>query len=119
MTYRPDLATRWRTAAAELRRYGAETQAIALETCAEELEAEDREYLFEELTIQEAADELGVSYETIGRRVRRGELPNSGEKHKPRVRRVDLNMRAEPSGPRAVTDDGEPDIADTILRQGT
>lgn len=113
------LANRWRAAAADLRRYGAEGEATALEACAAELEAEEREHLFEELTVQQAADELGVSYETIGRRLRRGDVPNAGEKNKPRVRRVDLRKQAEPAGPRPVKNHGEPDIAEIVLRDGT
>lgn len=113
------LTERWRTQATELRLYGAVGQATALEACADQLEATERVYLFEELTVQEAADELGVSYETIGRRLRRGDVLNAGEKNRPRVRRIDLAARAEASSPCPVTDHGEPDIADKVLRSGT
>lgn len=108
------LATRWRAAAAELRRYGADGEATALETCAAELEAEEREYLFETLTLEQAAEFAGCSYDTMSRRIRRGEIPNAGRKGKPRVRRSDIQPAAL-VGPRPVTDQGEPDIAAEAL----
>lgn len=112
MTWREGLATRWRTAAAELRRYGGEIQATALETCAAELEAEEREFLFETLTLEKAAEELGVSYDTMSRKIRRGEIRNSGRKGKPLVLRRDI--LAAPRAP-MITEHGEPDIAAEAL----
>ena len=109
------LPDRWRAAAEDLRRYGADGQATALEACAAELEAEERDYLFETLTLEKAAEELGVSYDTMSRRIRRGEIPNAGRKGKPKVRRCDLLLGSAPIGPRAVTDHGEPDIAAEVL----
>lgn len=113
------LPNRWRTIAEEFRRYGVELQATTLETCAAELESEEREYFLEELTVQEAAAEMDTSYETMGRRLRRGDIPNAGQKNRPRVRRIDLMKRADPRTPQPVTDLGEPDIADKVLRSDT
>ena len=109
------LAIRWRAAAAELRRYGAEGQATALEACAAELEGAERDYLFEELSLEQAAEELGVSYDTMGRRLRAGEIPNAGKRNRPRVRRCDLLPGKHATGPRPMTDQGEPDIAEQLL----
>ncbi len=110
----PGLPDRWRAAAEDLRRYGADGQATALDACAAELEAEEQDYLFETLTLEKAAEELGVSYDTMSRRILRGEIPNAGCKGKPLVRRSDI-LSGAPVGPRPVTDQGEPDIAAQAL----
>ena len=108
------LAGTWRTEADSLRKYGAEQSALALEACAADLEAAELEYLLETLTLEQAADFVGVSYDTMSRRIRRGKVPNAGRKGKPLVRRRDI-LPAIPVGPRAVTDRGEPDIAAETL----
>lgn len=113
-----ELSSRWRASASELRRYGAEEQATALEACAAELELAEREYWFEELTLEQAAEELGVSYDTVGRRVARGDIPNAGKKNRPRVRRTDLRGVASRSQLRTVPDLSEPDIAELVLQGG-
>lgn len=110
------LINRWRAAADDLRRYGAESQATALEACAAELECEQRAYAVEELTLEQAAVELGVTCDTVGRRVARDEIPNVGRKHRPRVRRCDLKEKVPPMGPRLMTDHSEPDLAALLLR---
>jgi hypothetical protein len=110
------LAEHWRDEAARLEHYGAGAIAAALEACAAELDAAEREYLFETLTLEEAAEESGLSYDTIGRKVRTGELPNAGEKGRPRVRRCDLLPNVERPALRSVTDSGEPDVAAEVLR---
>ena len=115
MMHCADLTERWRTRATELRRYGAEDQATALEACAAELEQAEQEYAVEELTLEQAAIELGVSYDTIGRRLRTGEIPNAGQKHKPRVRRCDLHHKVRPAFPLPMTDHGEPDLVTQLL----
>ena len=91
----PDLADRWRDEADKYEGDGALVRADALlRRVADELtEAIDRWWL-EELTLEEAAEERGRSYDTIQRRVASGDLPNVGRRHRPRVRRADLYRKA-------------------------
>lgn len=109
------LATEWRTRAIALRRYAAEPQAVALEACAEELEERLREWQSEPLTLEAAADESGYSYSALQQKVAAGEIPNVGDKGRPRVRRADLPLKV----PRRVSgpESGEPDLAGEILAQ--
>lgn len=109
----PELCGRWRDRAADLRRYGADPQARALEACADELERLIREHENEELTLDDAADVQGVTRRTIERKIERGEIENVGKPGKPRVRRGDVVT----AGPRLVNDRGEPDVAEELLRQ--
>ncbi len=85
------LANRWRHEAARYEADGALVRAGALlrRMASELTEALDRWWL-EELTLEQAAEEVGRSYDTIQRRVVSGDLPNVGRKHRPRVRRADL-----------------------------
>jgi hypothetical protein len=85
-----------------------------LEGCATELDEALTEWSLEELTLEEAAAEVGVTADTVGRRIARGDLRNSGRKHRPRVRRCDLFGDPDRPGPRLST--GEPDIAAEILQ---
>jgi hypothetical protein len=84
-----------------------------LEGCAEELEARQREYQLEALSLCEAEEETGLSYSALQKMVADGRVYNVGEKHQPRVRRGDLPRKAgrlasEPGK-------GEPDLAAQIL----
>ncbi len=110
------LATQWRTDGATLRRRGVAAQAVALETCADELEAALREHDLEALTLNVASQESGYSYSALQKKVASGELPNMGTKNCPRVRRGDLPRKAGqlPRGP----SDGEPDLAEKVLAGG-
>ncbi len=110
------LIAQWRTEADTLRKRGAVAQAIALETCADELEAALREHALEALTLNEAAQESGYSYSALQKKVASGELFNMGTKNCPRVRRGDLPRKAGqlPRGP----SDGEPDLAGKIFAGG-
>ena len=110
------LASRWRTEADTLRRRGASAQAVALESCADELEAALREHALQALTLNVASQESGYSYSTLQKKVASGELPNVGSKNCPRVRRGDLPRKAGrlPRGP----SDGEPDLAEKVLAGG-
>lgn len=56
----------------------------------EEFEAVLRRRAGELLTLQEAAEESGVTSGHLGRLVRERKIPNAGQKHRPRVRRGDL-----------------------------
>lgn len=84
------LLARWRADAAVLRLRGAPGQADALESCAAELEAYEREKALEALTLEQAAGESGFSYSALEKMIRRGMLLNVGGKGSPRVRRGDL-----------------------------
>ena len=88
-----DLSHHWRTLAKELRRFGAEPQARALESCADELTEALRATSEELLTLRRAAAESGYSVDHIARLLRERKIPNAGEKSRPRVRRSDLPMR--------------------------
>lgn len=110
------LPNHWRATAADLRLYGAVGEATALETCAAELERAEREYVVEELTLEQAAVELGLKADTVGRLLRDGKIPNAGGKGRPRVRRCDLQHKTRPAGPRPMTDHGEPDLVAEMLR---
>lgn len=85
-----ELAGSWHQEAEVLRRRGASGPAEALESAAEELEERLREWGWELLSLEQAAKEAGVSYDTMQRKVGR-EIPNAGEKGAPRVRRCDLH----------------------------
>jgi hypothetical protein len=89
-----DLPAAWRERAAEMRRYGAEPQAVTLDAVAAELEAALRAEADEELTLAEAAAESGYSSERLRRKVADGEIPNAGRKGAPRIRRGDLPRKA-------------------------
>jgi hypothetical protein len=90
----PDaLGAAWRDRAAELRRYGAEPQAVTLEAAAAELDAALREAADEPLTLAEAAEESGYSERRLRELVAAGEVPQAGRKGRPRVRRGDLPRR--------------------------
>ncbi len=109
-----DLADRWRDEAAMLERRGLEREARMVESFAGDLEQRLREWELQELTLEQAATELGLKYDTVQRRVACGELPNAGCKGAPLVRRCDLYGGAS-STPRLVTESGEPDIASEVL----
>lgn len=97
------LIARWRSDAEVLRRRGAPALAEALESAADEAETWWREWRLELLTLQEAAGETGLAYDTAQRKVASGEWPNRGSKGRPRVYRADvqpgLTLPPEPRGP--------------------
>lgn len=84
------LAPSWRAHAAELRSWGAEGPARALERAAEELTAVLEAQAGEVLTLEAAARESGYSAEHLRHLVADGTVPNAGRKGAPRVRRADL-----------------------------
>ncbi len=87
------LLSQWRTDADTLRRRGAEGQAVALESCADDLERELARWEGQLLSITEAAAESGLSQETLRRHVRLGKLPaerRPGKNTHLRIRRRDL-----------------------------
>lgn len=85
-----ELAAEWRSEADTLRRRGAEAQATALESAADDLDSAWQSWRRERLTVEEAADASGYSEAHLRRLIRDGKLPNAGEEHRPLVRRVDL-----------------------------
>lgn len=120
--YAKRLTDRWRSVAACLRDFGASSQAQALERCAHELEVTEREWLYENLTAQQAADEIGLDVETVRRRIRNGALPNTGKKYAPRVPRhailpsTDILPSRDSVRNVPITERGEPDVAEMVLR---
>lgn len=109
-----ELAGEWRADAEMLRHRGAPHQADTLESAAADLEEWWRSWWSETLTLEEAADEAGVSYDAIRKRLQRGTLPNAGANGSKRVRRCDLFP--ELAGATLTTEDGDPDLAAEILR---
>ena len=97
------LPATWRTQAKALRRYGGETPAVALESCAAELEATLRERDETTLSLTEAARESGYSADHLGRLVRDGKIPNTGRPGAPRIARSHLPRKA-PAEPRLVNE---------------
>lgn len=90
------LPARWRASAEELKRYGADAQARALEEAAEQLEAAIVDRDGAELTLQEAAAESGYSADHLSRLIREGKLASLGKPHAPRIRRGDLPRKVTP-----------------------
>ena len=74
-----------------------------------QIEAAKREWLWETLTITEAAEETGRSYTTIWRKLKKGKMPNVGSEQHPRVRRADLHRDGRSSG--------GPDLVGKILQE--
>jgi len=88
------LAGQWRARAQELRSWGGDAPAKALERAAADLDAalaRERDVL---LTLEQGAAESGYSADHLGRLLRQGALPNAGAKHTPRIRRSDLPRKA-------------------------
>ena len=89
------LPATWRTQAKALRRYGGETPAVALESCAAELETTLRERDETTLSLTEAARESGYSADHLGRLVRDGKIPNTGRPGAPRIARLHLPRKTQ------------------------
>ena len=119
MTGPTDLTAQWRDEAETLRRRGAEVQAVALETCADELERALRERDNELLNLTEAARLSGYSSEHLGRMVRDGVIPNAGRPNAPRIRHGDLPRKVGlPQGdkPMHIADTSRSQIARSIVQ---
>ncbi len=101
-----DLADCWREQAESYERDGFGSPAALLRRVADDLaEALDR-WWTEELTLEQAAAELGRSYDTVQRKIRSGELQNAGRKGRPLVRRCDLHsLESGAAGPRRPRDE--------------
>lgn len=101
----------------DLRRYGATEAASTLEACADDLEGAWRVWQTEPMTLEEAAAESGYSYSTIQQKVAAGEIPNIGDKHRPRVRRADLPRKAVAARSCLKLVSSEPDLAGAVLAE--
>ena len=115
------LATQWRDEADTLRRRGASAQAVALESCADELERALRDRDNELLNLTEAARLSGYSSEHLGRMVRNGVIPNAGRPNAPRIRHSDLPRKVGlPPGdkPMHIADTSKEQIARSIVQGG-
>lgn len=108
------LADRWRDEAALLRRRGAPGPADALASAAEDLEDHLREWRLALLTLDQAAREADLAYDTLQRKVAAGEIANAGEKGSPRVRRCDLHPWLDAPAPEAEEDPVESLALDTL-----
>ena len=106
-----NLASEWRTEAELFRRRGMEDSARLVESYQGDLETRIHEWGLEALTLEEAALETGLAYDTLQKKISRGGLPNAGEKRAPRVRRCDLYGTPRP---RLVEDES---LAEVILRR--
>ena len=120
------LAKAWRTRAETIRRYGGDTQAVALEACAAELEEALRQRDDTTLTLAEAARESGYSADHLGRLVREGKIPNAGRPGVPRIALRDLPRKAQE--PATASDqveqpplpkDSNAQIVQSIIEKGT
>lgn len=87
------LAASFRGEAAHAEPYNAGA-AFAWRRAADALETAVRTADDEALTLEQASAESGLSPETLRKKLARGELPQAGRRHAPRVRRGDLPGRA-------------------------
>ena len=94
------LPATWRRQAKALRQYGGDTPAVALESCAAELEATLRKRDQTTLSLTEAARESGYSADHLGRLVRDGRIPNAGRPGAPRIARRNLPCKTGAAKPR-------------------
>lgn len=109
-----DQVESWREEADLLRRRGAPRQAEVLESAADDLEERLEEWRLEALSLEDAARESGLAYDTVQRKVG-SELPNAGEKGSPRVRRCDLHPWLDAPAPEAVESDVVTELAAETL----
>ena len=110
--YPANLPAEWREKGKGLRRFS-EGAAAAFKECADDLDQAWRIWQEEPLTLDEAAEESGYTYSSLQQKVAAGEIPNIGDKGRPRVRRADLPRKTPKSGFKLET--GEPDLAAEIL----
>jgi len=87
------LAGQWRAHAQELRSWGGDASATALERAAADLEAALAREQDALLTLEQAAQESGYSADHLRHLVAEGTVPNAGRRGAPRVRRGDLPTR--------------------------
>ena len=106
-----ELADRWLSEADKYEGDGALVRADALlRRVARELTETLGEWWTEPLGLQQAAEEAGLNYRALQKRIERRQVPNVGKKGAPLVRRCDLHGGG---GPMLQT--GEPDLAEEVL----
>lgn len=106
------LVAEWRKEADLFRRRGLEEGACVAEGYAADLETRLREWWLEELSLEQAAQESGMAYDTLQRKLSRGDLPNAGRRGAPRILRSDLHGSPSPS-----RGSGTIDLAGEILQR--
>lgn len=88
------LVETWRAEGKRLReRYGLDALARLCDQHASELLETVQAAEDEELDLQTAAEVSGYAPRTLREKLAKGELPNAGRKHAPRIRRGDLPVR--------------------------
>lgn len=92
-----DLLARWQADEERLRELGQAWLGDFSKRYQAELRERWREWQLEALTLSEAAAYSGLAYDTVRKKVERGQIPNIAAQGRPRVRRCDLPMK--PSGP--------------------
>ena len=107
-----DLASDWRSKAAELRNLAADGQAAGIEWCAVQLEQALHERDDQLLNLREAAELSGYSPDHLGRMVRAGDIPNVGRSGAPRIMLKDLPRKANRSAGEVAAADPHPEIGD-------
>ncbi len=107
------IVSEWRAEAVLLTRRGLEREARMIESFARDLEQRVKMWLDELLTLEDAAAEVNATYDGLRKRIARGDLPNSGRRGCPKIRRADL---LNANGDTLRLNSGEPDIAETVLR---
>ena len=105
------LPAQWREEATVFRHRGQEPLAQMAESFAIDLERELHAWLTEPLTLAEAAEESGYSYDHLQHAASDGSIPNVGGEGAPRIRRCDLPRKA----PRAAPCLADGDLADAVL----
>ena len=112
----------WRKQAKSLRRYGGDTTAVAIERCADDLDATLAERDETTLSLVEAARESGYSRDHLGRLVRDGKIPNAGRPNAPRIARRHLPRKAPAAPPLAEEprprERSNAQIVQSIIRKG-
>ena len=89
------LADRWRVEAERFRQFAAHGQAAACEQLANELEAALAAWDLSPLTITEASEHSGYSADHLRRLVRKGRIPNAGQRNSPRILRSSLPRKPD------------------------
>lgn len=108
------LASRWRTEAETLDRYGDGRGATVARLHADELEQAAADLAAEALTLSEAAAESGYSERRLRELLTSGEIPQAGKKGAPRIRRGDLPRKPGSATPSDY--DVEADAHDLLSR---
>jgi len=98
-----DLAESWTAEAQIVAKRGLGTQAVLIESFADELLRAIELAQLESLSLKDAARESGLSQSTLRRAIRVGRITNAGGEGQYRIRRRDLPRKA-PNESRAVTD---------------